>query len=83
MRLGRGALSPGGSLLTVWPGPNNVPGDISNPGDSRRVGYAAGGITPAFNKEVAATMFQHITDWLESGVLKPNPAEVLRWSRAT
>ncbi|KAI0665674.1 GroES-like protein [Trametes maxima] len=77
MRLGRDALSPGGSLLTVWPSPSSVPEDISNPGDGKRVGYAAGGVTPAFNKEVAATMFQHVTNWLESGVLKPNPVEVL------
>ncbi|KAI0366160.1 GroES-like protein [Pilatotrama ljubarskyi] len=65
MRLGRDALAPGGALATVAGSPAMVPEDIANPGDGRRVG------------DTGVAMFRQLTGWLEKGLLKPNPIEVL------
>ncbi|EIW58236.1 GroES-like protein [Trametes versicolor FP-101664 SS1] len=79
MRLGRDALAPGGGLATVAPGPalGLVPEDVVNPGDGKRVGYAFGSVRLPFTEEMGVVLYKQLHGWLEKGLLKPNPVEVL------
>ncbi|KAI0358242.1 GroES-like protein [Trametes cingulata] len=75
--LGRDALAPGGALLTTSPSPKAIPEDVANPGDGKRVGYACGSPYLPFSRDTGVVMYQRLTEWLEQGLLKPNPVEVL------
>ncbi|KAI0364594.1 GroES-like protein [Pilatotrama ljubarskyi] len=77
VRLARDALAPGGLLATVAPGPERFPEDCVNPGEGKRVGYVFGSPRLPYNRECGRAMFEHLTGWLEKGLLKPNPVEVL------
>ncbi|KAI0649876.1 GroES-like protein [Trametes meyenii] len=77
LRLGRDALAPGGALATVTPGAHLIPEDVANPGDGKRVGYVYGSARLPYTRETGVAMFRAITEWLEKGLLKPNPVEVL------
>ncbi|KAI0325094.1 GroES-like protein [Cubamyces sp. BRFM 1775] len=76
-RLARDALAPGGDLLTAAPGPALLPGDVSNPGQEKRVAYGHGSPHLPHTRDVCIELYKHLTEWLESGSLKPNPIEVL------
>ncbi|KAI0765652.1 GroES-like protein [Trametes elegans] len=73
LRLARDALAPGGALAIVQPGPGADAGE----GEGRRVGYVFGDGHLPWTRETAAALFRRVTPWLEQGVLKPNPVEVL------
>ncbi|KAI0369738.1 GroES-like protein [Pilatotrama ljubarskyi] len=75
--LGRDALAPGGALLTAAPSPKAIPEDIANPGEGKRVGYACGSPHLPFSRDTGVVMYRQLTNWLEQGVIKPNPVEVL------
>ncbi|KAI0355517.1 GroES-like protein [Trametes cingulata] len=77
LRLARDALAPGGALGIVAPGPERFPEDCQNPGEGKRVGYVYGSPLVPSNRECGREMFEHLTGWLEKGLLKPNPIEVL------
>ncbi|KAI0351738.1 GroES-like protein [Trametes cingulata] len=77
MRLGRDALAPGGALATVAGSPAMVPEDVANPGDGKRIGYVYGSALPPYNRETGVAMLRQLPGWLEKGLLKPNPIEVL------
>ncbi|KAL7278951.1 hypothetical protein ACG7TL_006783 [Trametes sanguinea] len=76
-RLGRDALAPGGALGIALPSPTRVPEDVANVGDGKRVGYVFGSVWLPYTRECGIAMFKHLTEWLEKGILKPNPVEVL------
>ncbi|KAH9885811.1 GroES-like protein [Cubamyces lactineus] len=76
-RLGRDALAPGGALAIVLPSPRAVPEDVANPGDGKRVGFVYGSPYLPYTREVGVAMYKQITGWLQKGLLKPNPVEVL------
>ncbi|KAI0661828.1 GroES-like protein [Cubamyces menziesii] len=76
-RLGRDALAPGGALAIVLPSPDRVPADVANPGDGKRVGYVFGSFRLPYTKELGIATYTRLTGWLEKGLLKPNPVEVL------
>ncbi|KAI9000502.1 GroES-like protein [Trametes punicea] len=76
-RLGRDALAPGGALAIVVPAPSRIPEDVANPGDGKRVGYVFGSARLPQNRECGVEVFKHLTGWLEQGLLKPNPVELL------
>ncbi|KAI0351740.1 GroES-like protein [Trametes cingulata] len=77
LRLGRDALAPGGALATVSPVPGFVPEEISQPGAGKRVGYVYGsGILPYY-RDTTVALYKQIPGWLEKGLIKPNPIEVL------
>ncbi|KAI9061172.1 GroES-like protein [Trametes sanguinea] len=76
-RLGRDALAPGGALAVVVPAPGRVPEDVANPGDGKRVGYVWGSIRLPHTRDCGLALFKQITGWLEKGLLKPNPVELL------
>ncbi|KAH9885808.1 GroES-like protein [Cubamyces lactineus] len=76
-RLARDALAPGGALATVMPSPAYVPADVADPGDGKRVGYVLGNLRLPHTRDIAVAVFKQLTRWLEKGLLKPNPVEVL------
>ncbi|CDO74504.1 hypothetical protein BN946_scf184979.g59 [Trametes cinnabarina] len=76
-RLGRDALAPGGALAIVVPHPSRVPEDVANPGDGKRVGYVWGSVRLPHTRECGLALFKQITGWLEKGLLKPNPVDLL------
>ncbi|KAI9000501.1 GroES-like protein [Trametes punicea] len=76
-RLGRDALAPGGALAIVARDPSRVPEDVANPGDGKRVGYVFGSARLPENTECCVELFKHLTEWLEKGLLKPAPVEIL------
>ncbi|KAI0359645.1 GroES-like protein [Trametes cingulata] len=77
IRLACQALAPGGALGTVSPTPERLPEDVANPGNGKRVGYVLGSVRLPWNRDCSVAMFQQITGWLEKGLLKPNPIEIL------
>ncbi|KAI0760994.1 GroES-like protein [Trametes elegans] len=77
LRLARDALPPGGALGTVLPCLSHLPPDIANPGDGKRVALAYGSPSLPFTRDTALKMYEHLTGWLEQGLLKPNPLEVI------
>ncbi|KAI0635552.1 GroES-like protein [Trametes polyzona] len=77
LRLARDALAPGGALATVLPAPQRIPEDVANPGEGKRVGYVFGSASLPQNRETCVEMWKQVTGWLEKGLLKPNPVEVL------
>ncbi|KAI0352100.1 GroES-like protein [Trametes cingulata] len=77
MRLGRDGLAPGGAFALVSASPDFVPEDVRNPGQGKRVGFVSGSALPPFNRDMGVAMFKQITSWLEKGLIKPDPVEVL------
>ncbi|KAI0366161.1 GroES-like protein [Pilatotrama ljubarskyi] len=77
LRLGRDALAPGGALALVTAVPYFVPEEISNPGDGKRAGFVYGSGLLPYYRDTTVTLFKQITGWLEKGLVKPNPVEVL------
>ncbi|EIW54862.1 GroES-like protein [Trametes versicolor FP-101664 SS1] len=77
LRLARDALAPGGALATVLPAPQRIPEDVANPGEGKRVGYVFGSARLPYTHETGVDLFKHLSGWLEKGLLKPNPVEVL------
>ncbi|KAI9061170.1 GroES-like protein [Trametes sanguinea] len=76
-RLGRDALAPGGALGILVPTPAAVPEDVANAGGGKRVGYASGSVWLPHGRDCGLVLFKHLTQWLQKGMLKPNPVEVL------
>ncbi|EIW54874.1 GroES-like protein [Trametes versicolor FP-101664 SS1] len=77
LRLGRDALAPGGALATVSPAPQRIPEDVANLGQGKRISYVFGSPRPSHNREIGVALYKQLTGWLEKGLLKPNPVEVL------
>ncbi|KAI0629436.1 GroES-like protein [Trametes polyzona] len=77
LRLGRDALAPGGALATVSPKPEYIPADVAEPGQGKRVGYAFGSSRRPYTRDTSRAAFAALTGWLEKGLLKPNPVELL------
>ncbi|KAI0765636.1 GroES-like protein [Trametes elegans] len=93
LRLARDALAPGGALAVVVPSPTGVPPDgvdsgapassavvppdVADPGEGKRVGYVFGDAHLPHTRETSVALFKQIMPWLEQGVLKPCPVEVL------
>ncbi|KAI0371510.1 GroES-like protein [Pilatotrama ljubarskyi] len=77
LALGRDALAPGGLVAIPLASPEGLPEDFTNPGDGKRVGYVFGSARLPYTRDISRAMFQQITGWLEKGLLKPNPVEVL------
>ncbi|KAI0324002.1 GroES-like protein [Cubamyces sp. BRFM 1775] len=76
-RLGRDALAPGGALAVVLPSSRAIPEDVANPGDGKRLGFVYGSPYLPYTREAGVAMYKQITGWLQKGILKPNPVEVL------
>ncbi|KAI0355414.1 GroES-like protein [Trametes cingulata] len=77
LRLGRDALAPGGLLSTPLNNGDGLPEDCRNLGDGKRTGYVFGSARLPHTRDISRAMFQQLTGWLETGLLKPNPVEVL------
>ncbi|KAI0351739.1 GroES-like protein [Trametes cingulata] len=77
LRLGRDALAPGGAFAAVTAIPAFVPEDVSHPSDGKRIGFVYGSGLLPYNRDTTVAVFKQITGWLEKGLLKPNPVEVL------
>ncbi|OJT13872.1 Zinc-type alcohol dehydrogenase-like protein C2E1P3.01 [Trametes pubescens] len=77
IRLGCAALAPGGALATVAANPTQIPEDVANAGDGKRIGYSFGSARLPCNWETGVALFKQITGWLEKGDIKPNPVELL------
>ncbi|KAI0760993.1 GroES-like protein [Trametes elegans] len=73
------ALAPGGALGSVIPPAMAplFPEEVVRPGDGKRVGFVFADTRQPHTRDTSAALYQQITGWLEQGVLKPNPIEVL------
>lgn len=70
IRLGCAALAPGGALATVAANPTQIPEDVANAGDGKRIGYSFGSARLPCNWETGVALFKQITGWLEKGDIK-------------
>ncbi|EIW54863.1 GroES-like protein [Trametes versicolor FP-101664 SS1] len=77
LRLGRDALAPGGALATISPQAQMLPEDVVNIGDGKRLSFVFGSARLPYTVETGVAMFKALSGWLEKGLLKPNPVEVL------
>lgn len=70
LRLGRDALAPGGALATVAANPTQIPEDVANPGEGKRIGYSFGSARLPCNRETGLALFKQIGGWLEKGEIQ-------------
>ncbi|KAI0822578.1 GroES-like protein [Trametes gibbosa] len=79
LRLGRDAVAPGGTIVTMAPSPQSghIPEDVANPGNGKRIAYTTGSVSAPFTRDTCVEIFKHLTGWLENGDIKPNPVEIL------
>ncbi|OSC97725.1 GroES-like protein [Trametes coccinea BRFM310] len=75
MPLAYQALAPGGALAIVLP--DVIPAELKKEGDNKRIAYVFGNVHAPENRACGVEMYKRLTEWLEKGVIKPNPVEVL------
>ncbi|CDO74507.1 hypothetical protein BN946_scf184979.g62 [Trametes cinnabarina] len=75
MALAYQALAPGGALGIVLP--DVIPAELKKEGDNKRVSFVLGNVHRPENQECGKEMYKRLTEWLEKGIIKPNPIEVL------
>ncbi|EIW57188.1 GroES-like protein [Trametes versicolor FP-101664 SS1] len=69
------AVPPGGNLVLVLP--DVIPAELKKDGEQKHIVMVRGSISFPHTQAAGLELFEHLTEWLEKGLIKPNAVEIV------